>query len=400
MKILFISHKYPPSIGGMEKHAYKLRNRLAQQHEIVPLIYDNKEGRFAFFRKLEKRAIRLFRRHSDIDLIYVNEGLLACFVARFKRWTTVPIVATVHGLDVVFPNSVYQYFVKKQLTKLDGLIAVSRATAAACIDRGIPKEKVIVINNGIDHDLKEVETDSQFLAQLERTHQLSLKGKNILVTMGRPVKRKGFSWFVEKVMPQLPKDTVLLLIGPRKGTKNGLFSLLPTFIKKQLELAFSMSSDEMDLAKAAQISENQSRVIEVGKLPFAEVQQLLRVAHLFIMPNRRVKGDMEGFGLVALESAILGTPVAASGIEGIRDAVQDGKNGYLLPPENASAWSEKVAAILDNKKELVDFSQSAKRYTLRQFSWEKMTDAYHTFFEALVQKDTHTDQVFLKKAPM
>lgn len=380
MKILFISHKYPPAIGGMEKHAFELLTRLAEVHEVIPLIYNNKEGRFAFFRKLEKRAKRCLKEHADIDLIYVNEGLLACFVARFKRWTKIPIVATIHGLDIVFPNVFYQYFVKKQLSKLDGLIAVSRATQEVCIERGISPNKVFIVPNGVDHELAVVKRDPEFLSKFEEKYQLQLQNKKVLVTMGRPVKRKGFSWMVKKVMPYLSKDTILVLVGPRKGIRYPFLNYLPSFISRQLEVLLSIANDEKELVKGTQISANKHRILEVGKLPFEEVVQLLKMAHLFVMPNKKVLGDMEGFGLVALEAAISGTPVVASGIEGIKDAVHEGGNGYLLPAESPSVWIDKIKDILKQEKALTQFSQEVSPYTIAEFSWEKMVKAYNRIF--------------------
>ena len=60
----------------------------------------------------------------------------------------------------------------------------------------------------------------------------------------------------------------------------------------------------------------------------------------------RVPGDMEGFGLVTIEAAVRGTPVLASGIEGIRDAVIDGETGTLLPPQDADRWIEATSAAI------------------------------------------------------
>lgn len=385
MEILFISHKYPPAIGGMEKHAFELFTRLDKQHTLHPLIYDNEEGRFRFFRLLKSRVQIILNNHPSIELIYVNEGLLACFAAQLKKITTIPIVATVHGLEVVFPNFFYQKIAIQQLKKLDGLIAVSRATQLACIERGIPKRKVFVVNNGVDHDLANVIIEPNSLSNFQKKHHLNLNQKRVLITMGRPVKRKGFSWFVKKVMPELSDDTILLLIGPRKGKESWFWSILPKFIQHQLALAFSMSSDEMALKQAIALPKNTNRIFELGKLPFPLVLQLLKIADLFIMPNIKVQGDMEGFGLVALEAAISGTPVAASSIEGITDAVQNGKNGYLLPTQSSEIWIKKINQLLLDKQTLAEFGQTVKDYTLHKFSWSKMAVGYNDVFNKIGQ---------------
>ena len=382
MEILFISHKYPPVIGGMEKHSFELLSRLKKQHTVHSLLYDNQEGRFTFFRSLKKRVRAILQTYPTIEMVYVNDGLLACFMTWLKKETNIPLVATVHGLDVVHPNAFYQHFIKKNLAKLDAIIAVSQATANACLIRGIAKDKVFVVKNGVDHDLADIPIEKDFLIKFEEKYQLSLKGKRLLVTMGRPVKRKGFSWFVKEVVPHLEEDIVLLMIGPKKGQLPRYWKYLPRFIQRQLALAMGISTDETALTEVLQQPNIQEKAIQVGKLPFSEVLQLLSAAHLFVMPNIQVPGDMEGFGLVALESAIRGTPVLAAGIEGIKDAIIDGKNGHLLASKNAEVWIDTIHLLLDHPTAVQAWSKKAKQFTIDNYSWRIMVEGYEeVFFE-------------------
>lgn len=55
-----------------------------------------------------------------------------------------------------------------------------------------------------------------------------------------------------------------------------------------------------------------------------------------LCPTFLIPGDVEGFGLVALEASMRGTYILASGIDGITDAVIN-KNGTLLPAGDAQA---------------------------------------------------------------
>ena len=387
MEILFISHKYPPVIGGMEKHSFELLSRLKKQHTVHTLLYDNQEGRFTFFRSLKKRVRAIIQTHPTIQMVYINDGLLACFMTWLKKETTIPLVATVHGLDVVHPNAFYQHFIKKNLAKLDAIIAVSQATANACLIRGIEKNKVFVVKNGVDHDLANIPIEKDFLIKFEEKHQIPLKGKKLLVTMGRPVKRKGFSWFVKEVVPLLEDDIVLLMIGPRKGQLPAYWKYLPRFIQKQIVLAIGTSTDESALTEILQQPTIQDKAIQVGKLPFSEVLQLLSAAHLFVMPNIQVAGDMEGFGLVALESAIRGTPVLAAGIEGIKDAIIDGKNGHLLPSKKAETWIDTIHLLLDHPTTLQAWSEKGKQFTLNNYSWALMVEGYESVFEKFDKTD-------------
>ena len=381
MEILFISHKYPPAIGGMEKHAYELQSRLRSHFKIHQLVYDNQEGRFRFFYYLKKRVRTILKAHPNIQLVYANDGLLASQLAWLKKESTVKVVATVHGLDVVHPNAFYQKYIKKNLSKLDHLIAVSQATKSACLQRGITPQKVTVIKNGVDHELANTQLQPNFLEQFATNNNIPLAGRKLLVTMGRPVKRKGFSWFVTKVVPHLQKDIVLLMIGPRTNTLPAFWNYLPKSFQTQFELATGIANDELALTKSLKNPTIKEKVFEVGKLPFSEVLQLLAAADLFIMPNIQVQGDMEGFGLVALEATLCGTPVLAAGIEGIRDAVQEGGNGYLLASKDATIWVDTIHSLLADTS-LSSFGQQAKAFTLNHYSWRKMANEYQAIFSA------------------
>ena len=86
------------------------------------------------------------------------------------------------------------------------------------------------------------------------------------------------------------------------------------------------------------------------------------------MPNISVPGDVEGFGIVAIEAAACGTPVVASDIQGIRDAVIDGETGFLLEERNVAAFVGAIrkGAAFDREmiKKRLSTGTVGKRYIL------------------------------------
>lgn len=89
---------------------------------------------------------------------------------------------------------------------------------------------------------------------------------------------------------------------------------------------------------------------------------------------------MEGFGLVCLEANLRGLPVFAANLEGITDAVQDQKNGYLLPTQDSTAWLAALDAINQAPDFVKNFGLQARKYVLENFGWEKMTASYFNHF--------------------
>jgi glycosyltransferase involved in cell wall biosynthesis len=112
---------------------------------------------------------------------------------------------------------------------------------------------------------------------------------------------------------------------------------------------------------------------------------LFQTADIFVMPNIRVEGDVEGFGIVAIEAAIQGLPVVASNIEGINDAIIEGHNGFLVESGNAQAFEDKIRDILDNVN-LNELSEQVSEYTKQNYSWEHVSDLYLKEFMR-IQKD-------------
>ncbi len=368
----------------MEKQSYELINGVSQFHKVHSLVFDNNSSKVKFLLTLKSKVKKILNENPDISVIHLNDGLMAFFAYPIKKITDKPILVTLHGLDIVFPNKIFQKIVVNRFKKLDGIIAVSRATAEECLKRGFDKEKVFIVRNGVDTTLSKIYEKIGFRSQLEKKLGISLQGKKILVSVGRSVRRKGFSWFLTKVMPRLDKNVIYLIIGPpQKHIKkiNMLFKFLPNEFAHQLSLLLGLGMDEIDIQRALKKPVLENRAFYMGKLPFDEMMQVLRASDLFVMPNIKINGDAEGFGLVALEAAICGVPVLASALEGITCAVIDGMNGFLAPPENEIAWVEKIDTLLADRISLKKSGDLAQKYTLKNFAWEKMVDGYIQIFD-------------------
>ena len=115
------------------------------------------------------------------------------------------------------------------------------------------------------------------------------------------------------------------------------------------------------------------RVHLLGAVDDADRERLLRGADVFVQPNIRVPGDMEGFGLVLLEAAMRGTTTVASGIDGIVDAVVDGRTGFLVPPGDAQAWTERISALVSSPSELPGIGARFQQASRALFSEEQMS---------------------------
>jgi glycosyltransferase involved in cell wall biosynthesis len=379
MEILFVSHKYPPTIGGMEKQSFELINGVKKYVKVYVIVYEAGKSKFRFFASLNKRIVSLCQKNPGITIIHYNDGLMAAMCLRHTGYEHLKRTVTLHGLDVVFPNNIYRRSILPEYKNFDRIFAVSTATAQACIERGIPANKISIVNNGVDVSIADCKPRPDLHSYLAQQYQLRIDDKRVLVCMGRAVKRKGFSWLIRHVVPALQGNFVLLIIGPYKS-KNSLtdnvIAALPKRLRRVVTLFLGWPADEQNIRKLLTQPGIADKVKHLGKLPFEDILQVLMAADAFIMPNIPVSGDIEGFGLVGLEACLCGTKVFASGIEGITDVITHEKNGYLLPPGKKGIWAKTLNSFIADPDMFDLTSEEIKAYSLAHFSWDKMVQQY------------------------
>ena len=355
MKILFISRTYPPIIGGIEKQNHDIAKSLAAISEIK-ILANTKGGIFLPFFAIYAFFYALFHLKS-FDVVLLGDGALSILGYFLKYFTRKPVAAIVHGLDLTYPNNLYQNFwLKIFIKKLDILIAVGNETIRQGVSRNIPAKKFILVPNGVFVNEK-LPQHSRY--ELQQTFGIQPTGP-ILLTLGRMVQRKGVAWFIENVVQDLA-DVQFIIAGD--GPER----------QKIIDII-----DKYELS---------GRVFYLGNVSEQIKEMLYCTADLFIQPNIKVKGDMEGFGLVVLEAASYGLPVIASRLEGLQDAIVDGKNGILVDEKNADAYKEKILHLLQDKNMAKEFGRNAREFVSNNFSWEIIARKYYALLQELIKKN-------------
>ena len=155
--ILYITRKFPPSVGGMQRFNFKLTSHLGKMTDMSLIAWGGSQGIlpffviFAFFKALFLCAVK------PVKCIYVSDGLLSPLGLLLKAITRKPVVANIHGRDIAFRMKLYQTVIPWSLRKLDKVICVSQELKKACIQRGVPDKILHVIPNGVDVNDFEIE---------------------------------------------------------------------------------------------------------------------------------------------------------------------------------------------------------------------------------------------------
>ncbi len=367
MRLLFVSHSFPPpdapmsNVGGMQRVATELHAALEKRDDVaMRTLALRSSWKWVHLRAglfLASLAVRLRReaRVHEADAILftsITTALPLLLASRRLKARGVRLAAIAHGLDVTDPNPAYQMAVRRLCRVLDVVMPVSRATGKELIARGLSRGRMQVVPNAVDVDRFTRDTADQTrepTSKIESAPSLPVDAF-LLVGVGRLVRRKGFAWFIENVMPKLPDRVVLWLAGD--GPE-----------RQAIEAAIARNA-------------LQQRVRCLGKISEEELIALYKMGQLFVMPNINVPGDMEGFGIVMLEAGVCGLPTLAADLEGIRYVIEEGVNGWFAPSGNAKAFVDRIQRLLDAPDELRRASKRTAEYVSSTYRWNTTAQRY------------------------
>lgn len=348
----------------MQRVSMQLLSHLRDKEDlnIIPLIlegsWETVEVRTSLF--LARLLVELppLVKQQKVDAILFSSMVTASVAPALRRHIDAAMIAINHGQDVTLPNPIYQKYVPKVFDALDGVISVSSATRNACIERGLSEKKGTVLPNGYQDDwLDLLPEKEQALKDLHQKLDID-ESRKILLTVGRQVKRKGHAWFIQHVLPKLEQPVDLLVIGD--GPEHETIS----------KLSLTNSTD--------------SKIHILGQCSDEFLHTAYAGSDLFVMPNIPVPGDMEGFGIVMLEAALAGTPTVASELEGIKDVIENGRNGYLIEPKNADQFASHIDKVLNH--ELEELSEKTREYVISKFNWDHVARDYLDYVKEVVKK--------------
>ncbi|MCX6766461.1 MAG: glycosyltransferase family 4 protein [Candidatus Moranbacteria bacterium] len=249
---------------------------------------------------------------------------------------------------------------------MDKLIMVGNETITEAEKIGILKEKCVFIPNGYYPDeicKKCTRSDAEKLLEMD------LGGKKFIFRGGRFTKHKGVEWFIRNVMLNLPENYIFVAAGGGIASKT--------------------AGDENYYPKCKQAVEDlkmENRVKLLLNLKRSDIKTLFNVCDLYISPNIKVPRSMEGFGITAIEAAACSRVVLVSDIEGLKDAIKDGDNGFLVESGDVEAWTKKINELLADDEFRKKFGEKAREYTIENYSWEKIAKRYLEEMEKVAKK--------------
>jgi len=252
----------------------------------------------------------------------------------------------------------YHFWIDKILLYFtDRVVAVSEGTKRFYQTKlKIPKEKIVVISNGID------------LERFPAHHLSPLPEKQLILAVGRLAPQKGFKYLVRaaaEVKKNFPEvEFYLLGEGPERK------SLESEITRLNLQGSFFL----------------------LGEV--ADIRPYLFSATALVLPSL-----FEGMSNVILEAMAVGKPVVATAIPGNDEVVIDEETGLLVPPANAEGLAAAITRLIQEKglRERLGRSAQAK---ISSFRIEKTAERYQKLYcQLYVPKCKNEKKGFVDNLP-
>jgi len=297
-----------------------------------------------------RRAVREFRP----DILHVQcFGPNGAYAAALSFLTRAPLVLTLQGETVMDDHDIYERSVSLRAALRLGFCQATAVTACSAFTLadaqrfGLKPGKGKVIFNGVRLD----EAGSMHWRGSDDAPPEPVPFERYVLAMGRVVEKKGFDLLLDAFARVPYSQGIGLVIG---GDGNALGSLRTRAVN--LGIA--------------------DRVYLPGRLGRSSVASLMRGADVFVMPSR-----IEPFGIVVLEAWREGTAVIATRHGGPPEFIEDGADGLLVDPFDASELAGKIGILLSDASLRSSIARKGQA-KVRAFSWPAIAQQYRELYLA------------------
>ena len=277
-----------------------------------------------------KRALR----EERFDVVHLHEPMTPVICTATMAWAECPVVATFHAHGTLAWNAIGKPVWGFLMDRIDHRIAVTEA-ARQSAERWFPGDYEL-IPNGV---LIPPEADAA-------------GRENQIVFVGRHDPRKGMPVLL-RAWPEIHRHT---------GARLRIVGADPLMVR----LALTRQGG------------NAEGIDALGFLTQEALTEELLQAKALVAPSL----GGESFGMVLTRAFACAVPVIASDIAGYRDVMTD-ETGALVPPGDAGALAEAVAALLGDEPRRQQLGESARRIAQERYSWDDIARRLAAIYEGL-----------------
>jgi phosphatidylinositol alpha-1,6-mannosyltransferase len=371
--ILLYSEIFPPIHGGSGRWFYELYRRLPEKQVRIltqsqdsddDVVYahpvDRQDMRsfewgllhpkgLLFFVK-QVKALHAYCRKHDITQIHagrvLHEGFTAALVARLLK---INLVVFVHGEDIetaavsrehdlmakfVFGTAKLTVCNSQNTQNILQRLSYARAEQSAIIHPGANMNWFVPAPNN---------------PQIRQ--QLGWEDRFVVLTVGRLQIRA-----VAELISDIPELMYCIVGDGEERTALGA------------------------LAKALNVEQHVQFLSDLSEDAMLDCYQQ---CDLFVLPNRTIGNDIEGFGMVLVEAQACNKPVIAGDSGGTSETMSIGESGFIIDCETPQALVEKITSLHQRRDALENMGIAGQKFVSQHFCWERHALVANEYFSEL-----------------
>jgi glycosyltransferase involved in cell wall biosynthesis len=345
------SSSYPDLPGvRLFKYAPRSWQQLANQPGGIPQALNKNPFLFILVPNLLiSMAIHLLIEAESCDLIHAHWSICGAVAVFTKVFHGKPIVTTLRGTDIKWAKirRHYRWLHKKGMAGSNFAVGVSDRMAMQ-IKEEHPEvsDRVAFIPNGVDDSFYTVPSTSRPalppLRFLFAGSLVPVKGGDILINA------------LAKLDSTCGWQLTIAGNGPELGR-------LINLVKK-----YSLSK----------------KVFFLGVVPPDEMPSLMADHHILVHTSYS-----EGRSNVILEAMAAGLSVVGTDIQGIRELVQNGRTGWIVPPGNPEILAKVLKALIHGEKNYMKAGDEGRKWMIDQkLTWEETARRYRELYDKAVME--------------
>ncbi|MBN1171708.1 MAG: glycosyltransferase family 4 protein [Micromonosporaceae bacterium] len=373
-----LSWEYPPvMVGGLGRHVVALSRALAEAGHEVTVVTRHAAGA-----PLEEyiQGVRVVRAPEDPPLFPLSTPNLLAWTMAFNHAITRAALRAAETVryDVIHAHDWLVTHTAVTLAEhLDlPMVATIHATEAGRHQGWLPGEMNKCIHSveyWLTHEARRVITCSEYM-RWEVTRLLELPSGRVQVV---PNGVDSLQWraaprAVAAARARFAGEGPLLAYAGRlvyeKGVQD-IVAALPELRYRHPGLRMVVAGDgpyRAELQEEAR-SNGLHRAVSFTGFLGEELPAVMAATDTLVVPS-----IYEPFGLVALEGASAGAPLAVASTGGLAEIVQQGVTGVTFPAKNPGALAEAVSTLLSDEAEARRMAGRAKRMVRERFGWDNV----------------------------
>lgn len=379
MKTLLLSENFPPAKGGSGRWFFDLYSRLPRDRYILAVGRHDAQETFDAGHNLDVRrfplhsdrwdlrnlpALRYYERcvrtlhhlvrREGVTRIHCARCLPEGWMARLLRLAGgPPYDCYVHGEDAETAATSRElgWMVHHVFTGAERLICNSANTARlVAATWAVPCGKIRVLHPGVDA--------SRFVPaprDAALRWRLGWDGP-VILTVGRLQKRKGHDVLI-RALPRIRErfpDVLYSIVGD--GEEREDLMTLVSQLGLGAHVQFLRDVDEATLLRCHQQCD------------------------VFVLPNRAVGRDIEGFGIVLLEAQACAKPVVAGESGGTAETMRPGETGLVVDCTEPEPLAGTIATLLADAGRRERFGAAGRKWVRETFDWPRIMPGARALF--------------------